>query len=1019
MDYHDFEIWEESFEEICLNASLLFDDSNEVALRQLLEMVFTIASTSERANMLTKTHYDDLDVISNLLQEKEKDLEMAARIGQSLLQRNKQLLVKVEAMEDYMNSVSEREHQLRHDISRKNDQLKRMLREEEDIDLYSQSSDSEYGYSSADKGCRDESITLLEQKCRNLELQNHDLLNEAINLKDMASEAEELEQDLVGDCMQHLTYAKDQITHLTDEIALKFEDNVAQQEEITELISTVVELQRKQKQLATENDDLTYQLENSQENQEYLRSQVIALENRYRECCELLDQNQVEVRVLREQIDEQKTCSYLNDNSPPNDFYRYAEREALVAEDHASPRSISQHDSLALEIEECVKRELTAFDRNQDKTARVLDTVRKANRFLSPGSNYSPSTPGNISSAASFKSQSSVDSDNNSVSSFARSWASSMDCDDSRRRKGYIPAEKLQIVKPMEGSVTLHKWHHLASANVVAGLNVGNVLTPQKEQDSPDLVGNLSQNSLTDYASTLEEAGTDVSIKRSRDSDNEASDSDDDDVGIIFQTKNKSKSDEKVSEGKKQSTPNQTIPRHDHTIRQNMQPGQGGFDAHAGTSRPSMPDRSIITRNSSVLASLREGRAMLNLKGGDSTRKSRADAIDILANAMSKANIEAKTGQRILESMNDSKAKARRASSSTASSITSKGFSDMPKLNKVLDRLASNNKSGKVDLDAVEPALKMLIEKAASLQVPKIVQETAEEEESVLAQSKDTRHTQVSQVEEQKPDLLLPALLRGPGNMRTTTGILGNILHTNTNEGTSSSLLSSVLSSTAEQTNAKSTPARPLLTRSWSSGDLKNFNKNNISRLNFVDTNNGAASNGDAPVLSSLGNDSPVKPGLHRRSNSSASLTDLVKQAELKPLSASPPTNAAFVSFDSYGMDDFSTRDYSASSGSAVTTTSTASTTAATTAKPGFLRSLFLGSSSSSSTSLEKPAVTKRPSSVHEVPNLGSSIGAGSSASVESGMNRFGKALAQDGFSGFGFGFMSYFGGSKQSSDGS
>ncbi len=44
-------------------------------------------------------------------------------------------------------------------------------------------------------------------------------------------------------------FAKDQITHLTDEIALKFEDNVAQQEEITQLISTVVELQRKQKQV--------------------------------------------------------------------------------------------------------------------------------------------------------------------------------------------------------------------------------------------------------------------------------------------------------------------------------------------------------------------------------------------------------------------------------------------------------------------------------------------------------------------------------------------------------------------------------------------------------------------------------------------------------------------------------------------------------------------------------------------------------------------------------------------------
>ena len=41
--------------------------------------------------------------------------------------------------------------------------------------------------------------------------------------------------------------AKLQITQLTDEIALKFEDNLQQQMEISQLINMVVELQRKQK----------------------------------------------------------------------------------------------------------------------------------------------------------------------------------------------------------------------------------------------------------------------------------------------------------------------------------------------------------------------------------------------------------------------------------------------------------------------------------------------------------------------------------------------------------------------------------------------------------------------------------------------------------------------------------------------------------------------------------------------------------------------------------------------------
>lgn len=50
-------------------------------------------------------------------------------------------------------------------------------------------------------------------------------------------------------CFITTATAKQQITDLTDEIAQKFEDNVQQQEEITQLINMVVELQKRQKQV--------------------------------------------------------------------------------------------------------------------------------------------------------------------------------------------------------------------------------------------------------------------------------------------------------------------------------------------------------------------------------------------------------------------------------------------------------------------------------------------------------------------------------------------------------------------------------------------------------------------------------------------------------------------------------------------------------------------------------------------------------------------------------------------------
>ncbi len=149
------------------------------------------------------------------------------------------------------------------------------------------------------------------------------------------------------------------------------------------------------------------------------------------------------------------------------------------------------------------------------------------------------------------------------------------------------------------------------------------------------------------------------------------------------------------------------------------------------------------------------------------------------------------------------------------------------------------------------------------------------------------------------------------------------------------------------------------------------------------------------------GIDQPL--GMRRRTNSSGSLSELIKQADFKASSGSPPDHAAFMSFDSYGVSDFSSQGYgsSKSAGKSQETTTASN-------KPGFLRSLFLGSSASS----EKPTELKRTSSATDMTSGGITLGAGSSASVETGMDRFGKTQESSGK--FGFSFMSYFGGSKK-----
>lgn len=57
-----------------------------------------LVSCGARLSAMTKT-YHDVEAVSRLLEEKEKDLELAAKIGQELLERNRFLDDRVSQLE--------------------------------------------------------------------------------------------------------------------------------------------------------------------------------------------------------------------------------------------------------------------------------------------------------------------------------------------------------------------------------------------------------------------------------------------------------------------------------------------------------------------------------------------------------------------------------------------------------------------------------------------------------------------------------------------------------------------------------------------------------------------------------------------------------------------------------------------------------------------------------------------------------------------------------------------------------
>ncbi|XP_055772976.1 trafficking kinesin-binding protein 1-like, partial [Salvelinus fontinalis] len=158
---------------------------------------------AERVGQMTKT-YSDIDAVTRLLEEKERDLELAARIGQSLLKKNKTLSERNEFLEEQVEHIREEVSQLRHDLSMKDELLQ----------FYTSAAEESEGDSSSCTPIRHNDSTLsvpsyfpldsLQKKLKDLEAENISLRSEASHLETETEEYEEKEQQLVNDVVKEL-----------------------------------------------------------------------------------------------------------------------------------------------------------------------------------------------------------------------------------------------------------------------------------------------------------------------------------------------------------------------------------------------------------------------------------------------------------------------------------------------------------------------------------------------------------------------------------------------------------------------------------------------------------------------------------------------------------------------------------------------------------------------------------------------------------------------------------------------
>ncbi|XP_023568160.1 trafficking kinesin-binding protein 2 isoform X2 [Octodon degus] len=482
---------------------------------------------TDRVEQMTKT-YNDIDMVTHLLAERDRDLELAARIGQALLKRNHVLSEQNEALEEQLGQAFDQVNQLQHELSKK-DELLRI------VSIASEESETDSSCSTPLRFNESFSLSqgllqldMLKEKLKELEEENMALRSKACHIKTETFTYEEKEQQLVNDCVKELRETNAQMSRMTEELSGKSDELIRYQEEISSLLSQIVDLQHKLKEHVIEKEELRLHLQASKDAQRQLTMELHELQDRNMECLGMLHESQEEIKELRSR------------SGPAAPLY-FSQSYGLFT-----------GESLAAEIEGTMRKKLildeeSSLFKQKAQQKRVFDTVKAANDTRGrsvplpallpiPGSNHSsvimttklfesgvPQTENRtlLGQGSDFKdvpdcqpsSQPgpSADSDlavalhrlslrrQNYFSEkqfFAEEWerkiqvladqkggasgcnsppesldtlstdqSESTELGSASCLRGFMP-EKLQIVKPLEGSQTLYHWQQLAQPNL-------------------------------------------------------------------------------------------------------------------------------------------------------------------------------------------------------------------------------------------------------------------------------------------------------------------------------------------------------------------------------------------------------------------------------------------------------------------------------------------------------------------------------------------------------------------------
>ncbi|KAK0160767.1 hypothetical protein PV328_008138 [Microctonus aethiopoides] len=260
----------------------------KIYIRVIRTLLLNRVLCSNRVSQMTKT-YNDIEAVTRLLEEKEKDLELTARIGKELLTHNQKLETNVNALEAELKSANEKITQLSHELIKKTELIQILTNDVEE-------SGSE---TNTPTGLRSINVDIMQRRITTLEDENKQLKCEFTQLVHETDDCEAQEARLVKDIANQLANANMEVDGIAEELGRQKEENRLQHEHIISLTAKLSETELRLAKLIAEHDDVTSTLVITRDNQNTLAAELADFKDKYTEVVNLLAETQEQLRKQR------------------------------------------------------------------------------------------------------------------------------------------------------------------------------------------------------------------------------------------------------------------------------------------------------------------------------------------------------------------------------------------------------------------------------------------------------------------------------------------------------------------------------------------------------------------------------------------------------------------------------------------------------------------------------------------------------------------------------------------------